>query len=664
MSETQAKRGAWNSRIGFVLAASGSAIGLGNIVFFTSNAYQYGGGAFYLPYFVALFTLGIPVMILELGLGTITGKSFPNALREVGGKRAELLGWWAISAQFIITAYYVVIIAWAFAMMIGSFGNLFRPGVTAPFTPFSQPSAAPSAITYFFHLVSTWWPLAALGAVWFINAFALRGGTRTIEAMVRVFVPLMWVFMIGLIVRGLTLDGGLDGVLYLFTPAPEGIASAAVWRGAFAQMFFSLSLGLGVLTTYSSYLPKKADQVANALTISFLNCGFEYIAGVAIFALLFVFSLNPAGTTLSLSFFVVPQGIAAFPWGVRFFGFLFFLLVTTAGLTSSVSLIEGMVSAIIDKFGLTRGRALTLVGVPCALLSAAFVMPHIVDPGLNGNGTLGLTLLDLVDHWVFSYALLIVGLFETLILAWVLGADKLRAAVNQYSKIPLGGWYEYLIRFGAPALLATIIIWSLIGEFTGPELYGESTTPGGMKWLVVFIPLACLVGTVVVATLLTRARGQVEEPEHGTSGGGMGVGGGAVGVLALLIAGSMLAPSRASAQQVPEIPGIARVGQPIELTIPEGSTLVVTYRPNSSIARSDSMPIGPDRTVTWTPEQAGVVALAIDGGPTHNVSVRFRSVPWLGVFVLLAAGSILFGGAGFGLSRMLRGDDHAFLLDT
>ncbi len=658
MSDTQAKRGAWNSKIGFVLAASGSAIGLGNIVFFTSNAYQYGGGAFYLPYFVALFTLGIPVMILELGLGTITGKSFPNALREVGGKRAELLGWWTVAAQFIITAYYVVIIGWSFAMMIGSLGGLFRPGVSAPFAPFSQPSAAPSAIAYFFHLITTWWPLAALATVWAINAYALRGGTRTIEAMVRIFVPLMWIFMIGLIVRGLTLDGGLDGVLYLFTPAPEGILSAQVWRGAFAQMFFSLSLGLGVLTTYASYLPKKSDQVANALTISFLNCGFEYIAGVAIFALLFVFSLNPAGTTLSLSFFVVPQGIAAFPWGVRFFGFLFFLLVTTAGLTSSVSLIEGMVSAVIDKFGITRQRALAVIVIPCAALSAFFVLPHIVDPGLNGNGTLGLTLLDLVDHWVFSYALITVGLFETLIVAWVLGADKLRAAVNQYSKIPLGGWYEYVIRFGAPTLLGAILIWSLVGEFTGPELYGDSSTPAGLKWLVVFVPIACLVGTVLVAALITQARGKTP------SGSG---GGKTLQVLALAAVGlcAWLAPARASAQMpVPPIQETLHVGQPVKLELPGADSLVVTYRPSSRIARTETIPVGPGGRVAWTPAQAGVASLSVDGGPARNVSVRFAGTPWRGVFVLVAAGTILFGGAGFGLSRILGGDDEIFLADT
>ncbi len=354
-------RGSWNSKLGFILAASGSAIGLGNIVFFSSNAYQYGGGAFYLPYFIALFALGLPIMMVEFGLGTLTGKSFPLAMREVGGKRAEFVGWWSIGSAMFITAYYVAILGWAFGMMVGAFGSLFEPGVTAPFTPFQTPTERASAMVYFFHLISTWWPVVFVFLIWALNLLILRKGTETIERAVRIFVPLMWVFMIGLVIRGLTLEGGFDGVMYLFTPELEGISDATVWRGAFSQMFFSLSLGLGTMTAYASYLPKDADQVNNSVLVSSLNCSFEFIAGLAIFSLLFVFTLNPAGSTLSLSFFVIPQGInelSAIPWITRLFGFFFFLLILMAGLTSSISLIEGPASALIDKLKITRTRAL------------------------------------------------------------------------------------------------------------------------------------------------------------------------------------------------------------------------------------------------------------------------------------------------------------------
>lgn len=498
-------RGNWNSKLGFILAASGSAIGLGNIVFFSSNAYQYGGGAFYLPYFIALFVLGLPIMMVEFGMGTLTGKSFPLALRELAGKRAEFVGWWSIASAMFITAYYVAILGWAFGMMVGALGSLFEPGITAPFTPFSQPTEEANAMVYFFSLLATWWPVVFIFVIWGLNLLILRKGASSIERAVRVFVPLMWLFMIGLVIRGLTLDGGFDGVMYLFTPDLAGISDASVWRGAFSQMFFSLSLGLGTMTAYASYLPKDADQVNNSVLVAALNCSFEFIAGLAIFSLLFVFTLNPAGSTLSLSFFVIPQGInelSAIPWITRLFGFFFFFLIVIAGLTSSISLIEGPAAALMDKLHISRRKALTIVAIPCMVGSVLCTLPIIVDQALAGNGTLGLSILDITDHWVFSYSLLIVGLFESLAIGWVLGADRLRLTLNRYARYPLGRWFNVLLKYIVPGVLLTVIVSSLWNETSG--LYGSSVDLGSFNWLPVFIPIFWLVVSLGFAYYLTQ----------------------------------------------------------------------------------------------------------------------------------------------------------------
>jgi NSS family neurotransmitter:Na+ symporter len=499
----------WKSKLGFILAASGSAIGLGNIVFFSSNAYQYGGGAFYLPYFVALFVLGLPIMMMEFGMGTLTGKSFPLALRELVGKRGEFFGWFSLAGSMFISMYYITILAWAFGMMLGAFGSLFEPGVTAPFTPFEEPTESASAMVYFFNQLATWQPLLLILLIWGFNLLIIRRGTESIERAVRLFVPLMWLFMIVLVVRGLTLPGGWDGVMYLFSPDLEGIMQPSVWRGAFSQMFFSLSLGMGIMTAYASYLPKDADQVNNSMLVSFLNCSFEFIAGTAIFALLFVYALNPAGSTLSLSFFVIPQGIngiSTLPWVVRLFGFAFFLLIVMAGLTSSVSLIEAFTSALIDKLGIPRKKAIRYIASVGVIGSLLFGLPMIIDQGLTGNGTLGLTLLDLVDHWVFSYSLLIVGLAEVVLIGWVLGADKLRSALNQHSRIKLGKWFNILIKYVIPTLLIVVIAYSLVEEFSGGAIYGSAYDMPGYGWLPYFIPVLWLTVSLGLSWFLSNRK--------------------------------------------------------------------------------------------------------------------------------------------------------------
>ena len=505
-------RGLWKSKLGFILAASGSAIGLGNIVFFASNAYQYGGGAFYVPYFLALFLIGIPVMIMEFTLGTMTGQSFPLALRRLVGRKGEFLGWWTTSSALFITMYYITILGWALSMMVGAFGGLLTDPAMAPLTPFLEPSDGPNATAYFFGLISSYWPLLSVVVVWALTLLSLWRGTATIEAMVRVFVPMMWVFMVVLIVRGVTLPGGTDGVLYLFTPNLEGISEVSIWQGAFAQMFFSLSLGLGTMTAYASYLPKDADQVNNSLLVSLMNCGFEYIAGIAIFAMLFAFSLNPAGSTLSLSFFVVPQGIAAFPFGVKFFGALFFFLLVLAGLTSAVSLVEGLAAPLIDKLHISRAKALTFVLVPGMIGSMAFALPHVVDPNLTGNGTLGLTLLDILDHWAFRYSLIIGGLVQCLLIGWGLGADTLRQAANKHSKFTLGPWFNWLIKLVIPAILGFVLVGTLWEDLTQDGgLYGSLYDLQGLEWLPVAVPVFWILTTLVLASYLTFGRKHAAE---------------------------------------------------------------------------------------------------------------------------------------------------------
>jgi len=500
------ERGQWQSRLGFIMAAAGSAIGLGNIVFFGANAYKYGAGAFYLPYLIALFCVGIPVMVLELGLGSMTRRAFPPSLHRIAGRFGEFWGWFSLLSATLITMYYITILAWCLGMLLGALGPLWQP--EQHLTAFKEIGTLPNPTGYFFEMISQWSTVLFVVIIWAANLFVISRGVQTIEWVNKIFLPLMWVFMGLLILRGITLPNGLEGLYLLFTPNFEVMSNIEVWKGAFSQIFFTLSLGFGIMTAYASYLPKDADQVSNPLIISFMNCGFEFIAGIAIFTMLFSFSIVPKASTLSMTFFVIPEGIARMPGGslmVQAFGVLFFVLLLLAGITSSVSLVEGLASALIDKFESSRRALVGVFATAGCLGSVAFALPLVVDPGLASNGTLGLTLIDLVDHWAFGYGLLIGGLMECILVGWFFGADKLRAHINQHAKIPLPPFFDILIKWVIPAVLLFIIGSSAWQELKG--IYGHDFTIVGLQpWL----PWVCFavfaLGGILLALLLTFAR--------------------------------------------------------------------------------------------------------------------------------------------------------------
>ena len=636
-----------------MLAASGSAIGLGNIVFFPANAYRFGGGGFYLPYLVALAVVGIPLMVLELALGQQHRRAYPQALREAAGRRGEWVGWWALANCGVVTLYYVTILSWVVGMAVAALGSLWKAEVATPgFLVGSMPNPAGS----FFQLVSGPWPLVFVVLVWVANAWILRRGPASIERAVKLFVPSMWGLMAVLLVRGLTLPGGLEGALTLFTPNLAAMADPTVWQGAFSQIFFTLSVGFGVLTAYGSYLPQRSDTVNDALTVSFLNCSFEYIAGAAIFAILFAVSAVPQASTVAMMFFVVPQGIAQLPGGtivVTVFGTLFFVLLLMAGLSSSVSMIEGVVAALLDRFEISRRRLVAWVCGVGALAGSFFALPFIVDPATANNGTLGLTLLDLVDHWAFSYGLLLVGLSQCLLIGWGHGARALRLRINQTSSWRLGRWFDVLVRWVAPGIVLAILGASIASEI-GSGLYGASYAPSytpNWSWLAFLPTLVPLVWIALPAylacRLTTRDRRRVP--------------------LVALLLGLIASPAASSHLEVEPSRPVAGERAQVTWRTENGersAQLVALYQPGSQIQRREVIgPLAAGTAAVWFPERAGLVTLtaeAAEDPPPRlpsavNVSVRWAQPPIGGIAVLVLAGALLFGGAGVALRRAVRG---------
>jgi NSS family neurotransmitter:Na+ symporter len=441
---------------------------------------------------------------------------------RIGGRWGEMAGWWALINATFITMYYITIIAWVCGMFIGSAGALWAPETA---TPGFAAAVMPNPQGFFFRLISSPWVLVLVALMWALNVWVVRRGAATIEPVVKVFVPLMWVFMIALIVRGVTLPHGEEGLYLLFTPDFEIAANPAVWQGAVSQIFFSLTLGFGVMTAYASYLPRDADQVNNGVLTACLNCGFEYIAGLAIFSLLFAFAIVPSAGTLSMIFFVVPAGIAELPFGVQAFGLIFFLLLLMAGLTSSVSLIEGLNCALIDKFGWSRRRTLAASSAIGLVGSLLFALPVVIDPALASAGTLGFTLISLIDNWAFSHGLLIVGLVECLILGWLLPVRKLRAELNRHSRVKIPAAFDWLIKLVIPAALVYILGASVVNQATN-GLFGWNPALTGGTVLPVAALVVWLASTFGAAAWLTRrpARGSAlgAPAVHGPAGAAAG----------------------------------------------------------------------------------------------------------------------------------------------
>ncbi|GAG04421.1 unnamed protein product, partial [marine sediment metagenome] len=253
----------WGSRAGFVLAAVGSAVGLGNVWRFPHEAYSNGGSAFLIPYVVAMLVIGIPLLILEFSLGHLMQQAAPNAFKQVG-KRWEFVGWWPILLSFIIVCYYAVVLAWCLNYLIYSFSNPL-PWAAEPkkffFDYYLQNSQS-------YELAGLRWPIvAALAGVWTIMYLCIFKGVKIVSKIVLWTVPIPWLMLIILTVRGLTLKGSIQGLEYYLEPDWSVLKDSNVWRAAFGQVFFSLSLAFGVMVTYASFLHRKSDLNNNAVII-------------------------------------------------------------------------------------------------------------------------------------------------------------------------------------------------------------------------------------------------------------------------------------------------------------------------------------------------------------------------------------------------------------
>ncbi len=423
------ERETFSNRRAFMFAAIGSAVGLGNIWRFPYVAYENGGGAFILPYLVALLTAGIPLLFLDYAIGHRYRGSAPLAFRRIS-RYFETFGWWQVLINVIISIYYAVIIGWAASYTYFSLGAAWGADPSAFFFSDFLKMADHTDIGLEF-VGSVVGPLIGVWvATLLILALGVQNGVARSSSF---FMPLLLVMFVVLVGVSLTLPGAAKGLDALFTPDWSKLTEPKVWVAAYGQIFFSLSICFGIMVTYSSYLKKKSDLTGTGMVVGFANSSFELLAGLGVFAAL-GFMATAAGKEVSevasngigLAFIAFPTIISKAPFGALI-GVLFFGSLVFAGLTSLISILEVVIAAVQDKMELGRVSATFAVGVPMAVVST-----------LLFGTTTGLPVLDTLDKFVNTYGIVAGGALYVLALLLAKMLPVLRRHINSVSSFKVG----------------------------------------------------------------------------------------------------------------------------------------------------------------------------------------------------------------------------------
>lgn len=504
-------RDRWQGRLPFIMAAIGSAVGLGNVWRFPYVAYSNGGGAFLIPYFVALISAGIPLMILEYALGQKFQKGAPGALGEVN-KGFRWVGWLALLVGLSIVFYYVVIMAyaWFFALASPTLSWTKPIDTTKYIVVATQEEKAEvqqkelakpegerkkvltqdeNAHEYFYERVlggyhaNDWKNDPAKKSneafalvphlvgfsllTWVIIFLIIFKGVKSVGRVVMFTVPIPLVLLGVLIVQGLCLEGSGKGIEFFLHPNWAMLKDAKVWLAAYGQVFFSLSLGFGILIAYASYQPRESDVSNNAFITSFCNCATSFYAAFAVFSVLgyLATALNTEVKDVmaggpGLVFVTYPLALAKMGDIGRVMGVLFFLSLLTLGIDSAFSIVEGVITGIYDYT-----KKITRAGLAAIICLIGFVFSLIFC--LKS----GMMWLDIVDNWMSNYGLVFVGLLECIAVGYFFNLAEIRDYINEHSEIKLGAWWETFIKVIIPIVLIFLLVTQVVKDIAEP--YGD-----------------------------------------------------------------------------------------------------------------------------------------------------------------------------------------------
>lgn len=495
MSNVKQNRETFSGRSAFIIAAIGSAVGLGNIWRFPYTTYENGGGAFIIPYIIALLTAGIPLLFLDFAIGHRHRGAAPLSYRRLN-KHFETFGWWQVLVNVIIGIYYAVVLGWA-AMY--TYFSVSKAWGDKPVDFFVGEFLKMGDITQGVSLEFVGMVVFPLIAVWLVSLGVLALGVQKgIAKSSSILMPVLVVMFMILVVSSLFLPGAAKGLDALFTPNWSKLSDPSVWIAAYGQIFFSLSICFGIMVTYSSYLKKNADLTGTGLVVGFANSSFEVLAGIGVFAALGFMAVSAgqevnevAKGGIGLAFFAFPTIINNAPFG-SILGVLFFGSLTFAALTSFVSVIEVIIAAIQDKLKMGRVKATFVVGLPMMVVSVV----------LFGTTT-GLQMLDVMDKFVNYFGIVAVAFVS---LVAIVSNEKLGLLGNHINK---SGSFKVGFVWRLCIVITTgILAFMLLSE--GAKVFTNGYE-GYPSWFVNTFGWGMAAALVVVAYLLSRLPWKNEE---------------------------------------------------------------------------------------------------------------------------------------------------------
>lgn len=492
---SNSKRETFSGRKAFIMAAIGSAVGLGNIWRFPYTTYENGGGAFIIPYIVALLTAGIPLLFLDYAIGHRHRGGAPLSYRRFN-RHFETFGWWQVMVNVIIGLYYAVVLGWAATYTYFSFTKAWGD---KPVDFFVGNFLKMGDIAQGISLEFVGMVVGPLIAVWVIALAVLALGVQKgISKSSSILMPLLIVMFLSLVVYSLTLDGAAKGLDALFTPDWDKLSDPSVWIAAYGQIFFSLSICFGIMVTYASYLKKDSDLTGTGLVVGFANSSFEVLAGIGVFSAL-GFMATAQGVEVSevakggigLAFFAFPTIINEItPFG-EVIGVLFFGSLTFAALTSFISVIEVIISAVQDKLRIRRSKVTFIVGLPMMVVSVV----------LFGTTT-GLPMLDVLDKFVNYFGIVAVAFFSLMVIVANEKLGLLGEHINETSSFKVGFFWRLCI-----VVTTGILAFMLFSE--GAKVFTEGYE-GYPSWFINIFGWGMAGSLVVVAFLLSRLKWKSE----------------------------------------------------------------------------------------------------------------------------------------------------------